>query len=232
MALADAGNLSTWETIARLAVGLGLGAVIGVEREYDGHEAGVRTHALLALGSALFGVLSVGAFAEFIGTRDSTNVTIDVSRIASYVVAGIGFLAGGAIVKNSNSDRVRGLTTAGSLYVTAGVGLAAGLGFYIGAIVGTVASFIMLALEGATAHVFGRRGTMSIRVVLQSTAAADEIARQAAVDGKRPRRTSRKLRDDGTTELTLVGVRLVRAEDLIEVLGRRSDVVELSYSAD
>src|SRR5215207_7606271 len=127
----EATRLDHSTTLGRLAVALGLGALIGLQREIDGHDAGVRTHALLTLGSALFGALSVGAFSAFDRIREETNIQVDVTRIASYLVAGVGFLAGGAIIKRG--DRVKGLTTAASLWVSAGIGLACGLGFFFGA---------------------------------------------------------------------------------------------------
>src|SRR5215207_8341159 len=141
----EATRLDHSTTLGRLAVALGLGALIGLQREIDGHDAGVRTHALLTMGSALFGLLSVGAFNGFVTVRSETNVQVDVTRIASYLVAGVGFLAGGAIIKNS--DRVRGLTTAASLWVSAGIGLAAGLGFLFGAVVAAAATILTLLLE-------------------------------------------------------------------------------------
>src|SRR3954452_17732213 len=120
-------HLDTLDVIARLAGATGLGMLLGVDRELDGHEAGVRTHALLALGSAIFGAVSVGAFGDYVTTQSASNVTVDVSRVASYVAAGVGFLGAGTILKQG--DRVKGLTTAASLWVTAAVGLAAGVGF-------------------------------------------------------------------------------------------------------
>jgi putative Mg2+ transporter-C (MgtC) family protein len=230
MAVLDAVDPSSWQIIGRLAVGLGLGAVIGLERELDGHEAGVRTHALLALGSALFGAISVGAFGDFVAVRATTNVQVDVTRVASYVVAGIGFLVGGTIIKHS--DRVRGLTTASSLYVTAGIGLAAGLGFYVAAVAATIATFAMLALEHVIARVYTRGKTMSVQVVVQSMDAALAIARSVDSGEVRPRRISRKLRDDGSVELVLTGVQVHAGKRMIADLDQRDDVVEMSYAKD
>src|SRR4029078_12184913 len=80
--------------VVRVVGGALLGAVVGIERESAGQEGGFRTHLLLAAGAALFSVASVGAFDSFI-TDSDTNVQIDVTRIASYVAAGIGFIGGG-----------------------------------------------------------------------------------------------------------------------------------------
>jgi len=139
-------HLGTWVVLARLAGATGLGMLLGIDRELDGHEAGIRTHALLALGSALFGAISVGAFGAYVvASKSATNVTVDVSRVASYVAAGVGFLGAGTILKKG--DRVKGLTTAASLWVTAAVGLAAGLGFWPGAVAAALLAFAGLVSE-------------------------------------------------------------------------------------
>ena len=137
---AEPWHLTAASTALRLGAAALFGAVIGFEREVDGHDAGLRTHVLLALGAALFGAMSVGAFGEFVLPRNATDLSIDPTRIASYVAAGVGFLGGGAILKRT--DRIKGLTTAASLWVVSAVGLAAGLGFWSGSL---IASGIALA---------------------------------------------------------------------------------------
>ena len=136
-------DLEWYDVAIRLAAAAALGGLVGLERETDGQDAGFRTHLLLSLGSALFAVASVGAFDAFVTDAASTNVTVDVSRIASYVAAGVGFLGGGAIIKYGGG--VRGLTTASSLWAAAAIGLSAGLGFWAGALAATVISLIALA---------------------------------------------------------------------------------------
>ena len=132
------------ELVLRLVVALVLGGVIGLERELTGQAAGLRTHMTVALGAALFGVVSAYSFGDFIHPRADTNYQIDVTRIASNIVTGVGFLGGGIILKQGGS--VRGLTTAASMWVTAAVGLAVSLGSYIEALVATTA--LILALTG------------------------------------------------------------------------------------
>ncbi|MDQ1423245.1 MAG: putative Mg2+ transporter-C (MgtC) family protein [Acidimicrobiaceae bacterium] len=131
--------------VGRLVAAALAGGVIGLEREVDGHEAGVRTHLLLAMGAGLFGLVSVAAFHGFVSGANTTNINFDPSRVASYVVAGVGFLGAGAILKQS--DRIRGLTTAASLWVAASAGLAAGLGYWVGVVVVTVLALIALLLD-------------------------------------------------------------------------------------
>ena len=118
----------------RLSLALILGGAIGIEREYRAKEAGFRTHFLVALGSALFCIVSQFGFG--IDLKDS-------SRVAAQVVSGIGFLGAGTIIFQKNV--VRGLTTAAGLWVTAAIGLACGTGMYIAALIATL--MVLLGLE-------------------------------------------------------------------------------------
>ena len=108
--------------------------MIGVEREVQRMPAGFRTHALVSLGSAIFTVVSAYAF---------TGPGSDPTRIAAQIVSGIGFIGGGAILHYGGT--VRGLTTAASLWSVAAVGMAAGAGLYVVAVLGTL--LVIVALE-------------------------------------------------------------------------------------
>lgn len=134
----------------RLVVALLVGAVIGLERELQRMPAGFRTHALVSLGSAIFTVISAYAF---------TGPGSDPTRIAAQIVSGVGFLGGGAILHYGGT--VRGLTTAASLWAVAGVGMAAGAGLYVVAVVGgllvIVALEVFQRLERAAKRRFDRR---------------------------------------------------------------------------
>ena len=118
----------------RLSMALVLGGAIGIEREYRAKEAGFRTHFLVALGSALFCIVSQYGFG--FDLKDS-------SRVAAQVVSGIGFLGAGTIIFQKNV--VRGLTTAAGLWVTAAIGLACGTGMYVAALATTL--MVLLGLE-------------------------------------------------------------------------------------
>ena len=134
-----------WGEIAlRLAAGLALAGAVGIEREVSGQPAGLRTHITVGLGAALFGVLSVHGFDAYVAGRNTNNYQIDVSRVASQVVVGVGFLGAGAILKEGAS--IRGLTTAASLWAVAAIGLAAGLGSFFAATVTAVALIFSLVL--------------------------------------------------------------------------------------
>lgn len=136
--------LEWYEVVGRIGLAALLGGVIGLEREFDGNFAGFRTHMLLTVGAALFAVVSVAGFDTLVTDRASTNVTVDVTRIAAYIAPGVGFIGGGAILKAN--QRIRGLTTAASLWTAAAVGVACGVGFWVGAVTATVIALI--ALEG------------------------------------------------------------------------------------
>ena len=114
------------EAVLRLVVAVALGAAIGTERESTEQPAGLRTHIAVAVGACLFGVISTLGFEEYEAERSRTNVQVDVTRVASQVVVGIGFLGAGIIFRQGTV--VRNLTTAASLWVTAAIGLACGVG--------------------------------------------------------------------------------------------------------
>lgn len=118
----------------RLLVAIILGGVLGYERERTGAAAGFRTHMLVALGAALFVIVPLQA-----GTDMS-----DMSRVLQGVIAGIGFLGAGAIIKSSDEQEIKGLTTAASIWLTAAVGIAAGMGREATAVVSTVFALMIL----------------------------------------------------------------------------------------
>jgi putative Mg2+ transporter-C (MgtC) family protein len=213
VSVVDAANLSELEVIGRLAVAMAAGSVLGLERELDGHDAGLRTHALLALGAGVFGVISVGAFGAFASDTAGGNVSLDVTRVASYVAAGVGFLAGGSIVKNG--DRVKGLTTAASLWVCAGVGLAAGLGFWVGALAGAGLALIMLLLDRPLTRLRRRHRMVTLRMRLP-----DDRALSTVIDTVRQQRLDISFRrqSDGTVELDVGDVSRSVAEQLMDTL--------------
>jgi putative Mg2+ transporter-C (MgtC) family protein len=132
------------EAVLRLVVAVLLGGVIGAEREASEQPAGLRTHIAVCVGAALFGVVSTLGFSEFQATRATTNVQVDVTRVASQVVVGIGFLGAGMVFRQGTI--VRNLTTAASLWVVAAIGLTAGVGDLGTAAVAT--AIMLVALVG------------------------------------------------------------------------------------
>lgn len=169
--------LEWYDVVLRLLFAAGVGALLGLEREIDGHEAGLRTHLLLALGAAVFGVTSIGAFDSF-ATAEASNVQVDVTRIASYVAAGVGFIGGGVILKHAGM--VTGITTATSLWCAAAIGLAGGLGYWPAALGGALVALFALAglrpLERLAGKIAGGRAD-AIIVELQPGAETAEVVR-------------------------------------------------------
>jgi putative Mg2+ transporter-C (MgtC) family protein len=141
--------LNDWIVLLRLVLAAALSGVIGFEREFHGRAAGFRTHILLCMGSSLVMLTSIHIFDVYVA-----KVPCDPARIAAGVVTGIGFLGAGAIIQTRAS--VRGLTTAASLWVVAGIGLAVGSGLYFGAILTTALTVIALFFFARLEHVMIR----------------------------------------------------------------------------
>ena len=165
-------NTMIWDFVWRLVLAVLFGTIIGLDREYREKEAGFRTHFLVSLGSALMMIVSQYGFSEIL-THD--GVSLDPSRIAAQVVSGIGFIGAGTII--FNHQIVRGLTTAASLWATAGIGLTAGAGMSWLALAATILTLV--ALEGLSL-VFRSLGSRRMVVVFSAsdrTGVADTLDR-------------------------------------------------------
>ena len=127
-----------WQIVGRLALAAALGGIIGLEREYRGYAAGVRTMALVCMGSALFSD-NTGLFGG------------DPSRVAAQVVSGIGFLGAGLILREGGS--VRGITTAATIWTAAAVGMSVGAEVYIVAVFATLFAVVLLELRVVTKNI-------------------------------------------------------------------------------
>jgi putative Mg2+ transporter-C (MgtC) family protein len=123
------------EMILRLLLAAALGAIIGYQRERAKKPAGLRTHVLICIGAALFTIASIYGF----GAAD------DTARVAAGVVAGVGFLGAGAIIRGGEGV-LAGLTTAATIWSVAGIGLAAGAGLYLASAVATALVLIVLLI--------------------------------------------------------------------------------------
>ena len=126
-----------YESLFKLILAIGLGALIGFERQLKHRPAGLRTHMLVCMGSAVFTLISL-------------SFDIEPARIAAGIVAGIGFLGAGSII--AHKGHVRGITSAATLWVVAAVGLAVGVGQYWIAIVSGIAIFLILQLGKLEKH--------------------------------------------------------------------------------
>lgn len=144
--------------LLRLLLSMLLGGLVGLERERSNHAAGLRTHILVCMGSALIIMLSIYGFSEFV---HEVNIRIDPARLASAVITGIGFLGAGTILFTGKS--ITGLTTAASVWVVAAVGLSVGAGFYFASVAATLLILLTLVvfnkleqryIKGSKLHLF------------------------------------------------------------------------------
>jgi putative Mg2+ transporter-C (MgtC) family protein len=211
----------------RLIVAAGLGALIGAEREIHGHPAGIRTHMLVALGSAIFTVMSIHGFGQ-----DADPSRVDPTRIAAQIVSGIGFLGAGAILKDGII--IRGLTTAASLWATSAVGLGAGAGEYVVSIVG--AGVILFSLWPINALVERLRGSTipetQLRVHLDRIDLVGRISdvlqeHRIEIGGITTQRLGQGIYQ---VDLSLRGRRASSVTEALEALGRVEGVDVISTS--
>ncbi len=132
-AVPDVGTLTL--IVSRLLTAVMLGGALGLERESKGRAAGLKTHILVSLGSALFVMAPLQAGASM----------ADVTRVMQGIVSGIGFLGAGAILKLDRDERVQGLTTAAGIWMTAAIGMAAGMGMEVVALATTIAALLVVS---------------------------------------------------------------------------------------
>lgn len=158
-------------TALRLCIAIVLGAAVGAERERGERAAGIRTHALVCLGSALIVIVSAFGFSDILGTK---GVTLDPSRIAAQVVSGIGFLGAGAILLRK--EFVKGLTTAAGIWLVAGIGLATGAGLIWEAVMTTALALGVLAgLHPLERRLFPHHNQHAVRMRVAPGASVDRL---------------------------------------------------------
>ena len=195
-------DLTWWEVLARLALAGGLGGAIGFERELRDHEAGFRTHLLVAVGSAAFTLVSAYGFRDFQYGR-ATGFTLDPTRIAAQIVTGIGFLGAGAIIRQGAS--IRGLTTAATLWVVASIGLASGAGYYSVAVLGTaVVLFALYPLRVIGRHTVGRVRRDQGQLIVELGAGGSASALLGALEERKVRVRKFEIEDSGESRLVSV----------------------------
>jgi putative Mg2+ transporter-C (MgtC) family protein len=168
--------LSEQDIILRLGIAAVLGCLVGLERERLDWAAGLRTHMLVCVGSALFMLVSAYGFQDFLRHPEAR---LDPSRVAAQVVSGIGFLGAGTII--FRRDSIRGLTTAASLWVIAAVGMAVGGGLFLAAGATTFLVLVILAgLKPLERRLFANYQTWTLRLVIDHEASLPDI--HAAID--------------------------------------------------
>lgn len=203
-------DLAIIETVIRVLLALVTAAAVGLERELAAQPAGLRTHVLLGLGAALFTIAGIQLFDG------------DPARIAAQVASGVGFLGAGAILQER--FRVRGLTTAASLWVTAALGVAAGVGAYVALAAVTLVSLVVLSLlKWVEREYLPRQRGQELAVHLASGVRLGEtLDRVRRIAGPFELRQIEPTTDGGQR---LVGhVRLRRTQEILQVAEQLQDV--------
>ena len=170
----------TVDAALRLVAAAAMGAVIGVEREYHGRSAGFRTQLLVALGAAMAMLVSLQFGRTAYGDWPAANrIQVDPARVAYGVMGGIGFLGAGAIIRYGGG--IRGLTTAASLWCTAAVGLACGMGMYPLALVATGLVFVALFALARLDRVIPSHSSKAITVKMKAADGDSNLLRVRTV---------------------------------------------------
>jgi putative Mg2+ transporter-C (MgtC) family protein len=218
-------DLSYLEITVRLVVAALLSGAIGFERELRERAAGLRTHMLVGVGSALFTVVSAYAWRDF---TFEGNVQFDPTRIAAQIVTGIGFLGAGVIIRQGLS--VRGVTTAAGLWVVAGIGMASGAGYFAAAVIATAIVLLGLGpvrwLEGAPLVRGLRRRMAMLQVDLAPGKPIGSVVDAVESRGAKVRRVELgRERDVRRVRLEVDLSSGVTAPQLIDALSGLEDVV-------
>ena len=155
-------EFNTVTVVLRVLLAALAGALVGLEREFHGRAAGMRTHMMVALGAALAAM--IGLF-----TVNELGISSDPMRVGAQVISGVGFLGAGTILLRGGGSRITGLTTAAGLWTAASIGLAVGIGFYVGAFMTVFAAMLTFTLITSLEHFLNRkRQRMAIYLELKN----------------------------------------------------------------
>jgi putative Mg2+ transporter-C (MgtC) family protein len=209
-------ELSWLEILLRVALAALLGGAIGFERELREREAGLRTHMLVAVGAALFTLVSAYAWTDW-RFSNASGVVFDPTRIAAQVVTGIGFLGAGAIIRQGLS--VRGLTTAATLWVVAAIGMATGAGFYTAAVITTVLVLLSLyPLRVAAFRISERLRPEEGRLAVELASGATNVSVLEAVEAAGAQVRSLEFEEEGDVRRVDMRVRIQSGRSAAELL--------------
>ena len=161
------GELSWTDVLLRVVISVLIGMPIGIERELSNHPAGMKTHALVCLGAAITTMISAEMCYSLMGNAElDASSKVDMSRIASGVVSGIGFIGAGAIIKSKDGSVVTGITTAATVWISGCMGLAIGMGYFRIITISMLAIlFATITLKGLENRFIKHRGTRYIEVI-------------------------------------------------------------------
>lgn len=214
-----------WELFLRIAVGTALGGVIGYERDVHGRPAGLRTHMIVGLAAATFMVVSTN-FVYLQHFHHEDLVEVDASRIAASIVTGMGFLAGGAILRTGLS--VQGLTTAAALWLVGAIGMASGAGMFAVAsfvtLLGVLALTILRRFEDKDTRTTQRR---RIDLLMGPEASATRIAAKLREMGLTVSTVAQERKPEEKSQSITFDVRApaqLEFEKLVDALGAEHDV--------
>lgn len=215
----------------RVLTAAALGGLVGFEREWSNHAAGLRTHILVCIGSAAIMLLSIYGFNQFV---NESNVRMDPARLAAQVISGIGFLGAGAIMRDGS--KVSGLTTAASIWVVAAIGLCVGAGFLFAAVLTTVivliSLFVLNKLENQMMR--HRRHRQLIIAVIDKPGMIGNVFTQLGEQGIQVTKMSlhNKDEDQPVTEMKLsVKVKShIRLNQSIELINNMEHVVSIEIN--
>lgn len=155
-------EFNTVTVVLRVLLAALAGALVGLEREFHGRAAGMRTHMMVALGAALAAM--IGLF-----TVNELGISSDPMRVGAQVISGVGFLGAGTILLRGGGSRITGLTTAAGLWTAASIGLAVGIGFYVGAFMTVIAAMLTFTLITSLEHFLNRkRQRMAVYLELEN----------------------------------------------------------------
>ncbi|HLY95361.1 MAG TPA: MgtC/SapB family protein [Gaiellaceae bacterium] len=215
--------------LLRLFAAAVLGGAIGFERELRERQAGLRTHLVVCVGSALFTLVSAYGFHDFI-TAGNAYARIDPTRIAAQIVSGIGFLGAGAIIRQGLS--VRGLTTAATLWLVAAIGMAAGAGYYDAAVIATLGALITLGpLRTVTYRLMGRYRPQIDRLLVEVPAGGSPAPLIEAIEQHGARVVSMDVTQEGDRRSVAVEVALhaVAAPQIVAAVADIDGVLEVRW---
>ncbi len=218
-----------WDFLFRLAIAIACGAAIGFERNKRQKEAGIRTHIMVTLGSALIVIVSKYGFLDVAG---APGINVDVSRMASNIVTGISFLGAGVIFLKSGF--IKGLTTAAGIWSTAGIGCAIGSGMYI---IGISTTFMVIIIQIILHFVIpGPENTPSIDIsmkIMRNSNTFEDVKSSFDAEKIFIMNTGITATSDGVmaVEMTIRMSKKVSFDKILDVLEKNENIIEFSVRA-